>query len=115
MLQGAGRASDARNRLTTVAGSAPGIFAYDGVGRRRAKTVGGTATNFLYDGTNFVQELSSTGAPTANLLTGPGIDETFTRTDAEGSSVPLTDALGSTVALADASGTVETRYTFDPF
>ena len=51
----------------------------------------------------------------ANLLTGLGLDETFTRTDASGASTFLTDALGSTLELADGSGTLKTHYTFEPF
>ena len=61
-----------------------------------------------------MQELSS-GTPTANLLTGLGIDEFFTRTDSVGVRNYLTDALGSSVALADGSGTVQTEYTYEPF
>jgi uncharacterized caspase-like protein len=61
-----------------------------------------------------VQELSG-GTPTANLLTGLGVDEYFTRTDAAGVRNFLTDALGSTVALADGSGTVQTEYGYEPF
>ena len=52
-----------------------------------------------------MQELSG-GTPTANMLTGLGIDEVFSRTDSSGTSSFLTDALGSTLALADNSGTV---------
>ena len=61
-----------------------------------------------------MQELSS-GTPTANLLTGLGIDEFFTRTDSAGVRNYLTDALGSSVALADGSGTIQTEYTYEPF
>jgi hypothetical protein len=38
-------------------------------GRRAIKAIAGTATEFLYDGLNPVQELQS-GTPSANLLTG---------------------------------------------
>jgi RHS repeat-associated protein len=51
----------------------------------------------------------------ANLLTGLGVDEYFTRTDAAGTRGFLTDALGSTVALTDPAGTVQTSYTYEPF
>jgi hypothetical protein len=64
---------------------------------------------------NLVQELTGAGTPTANLLVGLSVDETFTRTDASGTSTLLVDALGSTLELADASGTLQTHYTFDPF
>jgi hypothetical protein len=82
--------------------------------RRRSKTIAGTTTHFLYDGLTPVQELSS-GTPMANLLTGLGIDEYFTRTDSVGVHNYLTDALGSSVTLADGSGTVQTEYTYEPF
>jgi RHS repeat-associated protein len=105
---------NARNQLASLTGPVNGSFAYDGFGRRRAKTVGGTTTQFLYDGLNPAQELAG-GTPTANLLTGLGIDEFFTRTDAAGVRNYLTDALGSSLALTDGSGVVQTEYTYEPF
>jgi RHS repeat-associated protein len=106
---------NARNQLNALSGGISASFQYDGLGRRRAKTVSGSTTNFLYDGMNFVQEQTGGGIPTANLLTGLGLDETFQRTDATGASTPLIDALGSTLELADALGTLQTHYTYDPF
>jgi RHS repeat-associated protein len=103
-----------RDQLASLAGPVNGSFAYDGVGRRRSKTIGGTTTQFLYDGVNPVQELSG-GSPAANLLTGLEIDEFFTRTDAAGVRNYLTDALGSSVALSDGAGTIPTEYTYEPF
>jgi YD repeat-containing protein len=105
---------NARGQLTGL--SRTGLtasFAYDGTGRRRSKTINGTATGYLHNGANPTQELSGT-TPTANLLTG-GIDEYFTRTDSTGQRTFLTDALGSTIALTDASGAVKTSYTYEPF
>jgi RHS repeat-associated protein len=105
---------DTRNQLVGLSGGTAATFGYDGLARRQSKTIGSTTTSFLYDGINLVQELSGS-TPTANLLTGLGVDDTFTRTDASGTSTLLIDALGSALALADASGTVQTQYTFDPF
>jgi RHS repeat-associated protein len=104
-----------RNQLqATSAGSAS--FAYDGLGRRLSKTIGGTTTKFLYDGANGAQEQNSSNTATANLLTGLGIDQTFSRQVVGGAtSSLLTDALGSTIALADANGAVQTSYTYEPF
>jgi RHS repeat-associated protein len=104
---------DARDQLTSLTGPVNASFAYDAIGRRRSKTVGGTTTQFLYDRLNPVQELSG-ATPTANLLTGLGIDEFFTRTDSNGVRNYLTDALASSVALADGAGTIQTEYTYDP-
>jgi len=66
------------------------------------------------NGLNPVQELQA-GAPSANMLTGLGIDEYLQRTDASGASSYLTDALGSTLALANPAGGLATSYTYDPF
>ena len=89
-------------------------FAYDALGQRITKTGSGTTTNFLYDGDQVVQELSG-GTPAANLLTGLGMDDIFSRTDSAGPRYFLTDALGSTVALADANATLQTSYTYEPY
>ncbi len=64
--------------VSTLSGAS---FQYDPLGRRTSKTIGGVTTQFLYDDANVVQELMG-GTPTANLLTGLGVDEVFTRTDA---------------------------------
>src|SRR5205807_4058847 len=89
-------------------------YAYDAFARRRSKTIGAQTTSFLYDGQNVAQELSGS-TPNANLLTGLGLDETYSRTDSTGTKSFLTDALRSTVALADTSGSVTTSYTYEPF
>jgi RHS repeat-associated protein len=104
-----------RNQLTGInlTGFAAS-FTYDSFGRRTGKTVQGTTTNFVYDGLNPVQEKAG-ATVTANLLTGLGIDEFFTRTDGVGSRALLPDALGSTVALGDNTGTLQTQYTYEPF
>jgi len=105
---------NARNQLASLTGPVNASFTYDGLARRRSKTIAGATTQFLYDGLNPVQELAG-GTPTANLLTGLGIDEFFTRTDSIGTRHYSTDALGSTVALSEGSGTTLTEYTYEPF
>ena len=79
---------DARNHLSAISGANAASFVYDPFGRPMSKTIGGTATSFLYDGLNPVQELQS-GTPSANMLTGLGIDEYFQRTDASGASIAI--------------------------
>jgi RHS repeat-associated protein len=103
---------NARDELIALSGGTAATFQYDGVGRRRTKTVGGM-TNFLYDGSTVVQELVG-GSVSANLLAGK-IDEIFQRTDASGTTNFLVDGLGSTVALTDAGGAAQTHYIYDPF
>jgi hypothetical protein len=84
---------DARNHLTAIAGPSSATFAYDPLGRRDLKTINGVSTQFLYDGLNPVQEIQN-GAPSANLLTGLGVDEYFQRTDSAGGHDYLSDILG---------------------
>jgi RHS repeat-associated protein len=105
---------DARDHLSAISGANTASFVYDPFGRRMSKAIGGIATQFLYDGLNPVQELQS-GSPSANLLTGLGIDEYFQHTDSAGARDLLTDMLGSTLALTDATGTIQTSYTYEPF
>jgi hypothetical protein len=64
-----------------------------------------------------VQELDGSNPPnpTANLLTGLGIDEYFTRTDSSGRATLLADALGSIVGLVNSAGSIATGYTYQPF
>jgi len=105
---------DARNHLTAISGGATASFVYDAFGRRVQKTVNGTSTQFLYDGWNPVQEFQG-GTPSANLLTGLGIDQYFQRTDATGPSSYLSDALGSTLALSNSAGGLTASYVYEPF
>jgi RHS repeat-associated protein len=107
---------NARDQLTGLSG--PGLaatFGYDGLRRRRTKTINGARTDFLYDGLNPIQEGILPAAPSANLLTGLGIDEFLTRTDTAGARHLLSDALGSTLALSDSTGALSTEYTYEPF
>jgi YD repeat-containing protein len=102
-----------RNQLVGMSASSAS-FAHDAFGRRRSKTVSGSTTNFLYDGRNAVQELAG-GNPSANLLTGLSLDETFTRTDSGGVRNFLADGVGSTLELGDGSGALQTHYLYEPF
>lgn len=107
---------DARGRMTQIQDGSTTIasFQYDAFNRRTGKTVNGVSRNFLHDDWQIVQELNGS-TPTANLLTGLGVDENFRRT--AGSTVEdfLTDALGSTIALTDASGAIQTSYSYEPY
>ena len=108
---------DARNHLSGISGPTNASFVYDAFGRRSSKTINAGVTQFLYDGWNPVQELNGANppSPTANLLTGPKIDEYFTRADSNGAMNFLSDSPGSTIALANSAGAIATQYTYEPF
>jgi YD repeat-containing protein len=103
---------NARNQLASMNMSAES-FQYDPHGRRVAKTILGTTTNYLYDGVNPVQELAGSTV-TANLVPG-AVDEYFQRTDSSGAASFLTDALGNSMALTNSTGNNLAQYTYDPF
>ncbi len=105
---------DSRNRLRTINGGATASFGYDAFGRRSSATISGSATNFLYDGSNINQELTGASVK-ATMLGGLGFDEIFRRTDASGPRTFLTDGLGSTMTLTDDAGVARTQYRFDPY
>jgi hypothetical protein len=89
-------------------------FVYDGVNRRQSITRSGTTVTSVYDIYSPVQELSG-GSVLANLLTGLGIDERFTRTESGTTSTFLTDLLGSAVSLTNNSGVIQTSYGHDAY
>lgn len=103
---------NARNKLSSMNSSAT-TFQYDPYGRRVAKTVSGTTTNYLYDRANVAQELSG-GSVLSNWLTGR-TDEIFAGTDSTGQANFLRDGLGSTLALTNSSGGNIITYAYEPF
>ena len=107
---------NARNQLMQISqGGAPQLtYSYDALGRRTSKTVqAGTATQYLYDGANTVQETQ--GGAVNPILTGLGIDERFARNDVTGRTYFLTDALNSTIGLTDPTGALRQQYSYDPY
>lgn len=119
---------NARNQLAQIkdaSGAVSATFAYDALGRRRAKTIDGVGSAYVYDGANIVQELTplngangSQPSVKANYLSG-GIDEAFAQWSGSGadaaSATYLTDALGSVIRLTDAVGNRIVDYTYAPY
>jgi RHS repeat-associated protein len=88
-------------------------YSYDALGRRTSKILQGTATQFLYDGANAMQEMQ--GSTINPILVGLGIDERFARNDVTGRTYFLTDQLNSTIALTDPTGAIREQYSYDPY
>jgi RHS repeat-associated protein len=101
---------DERNRLVGMSGSPGGAasFTYDPFGRRVSKTVGGTTTQFQYDGEGVVEEIRP---GIGNVLTNMG----FSRTDSAGEMTFAEDLLGSTLALVSDTGDISSQYSYEPF
>lgn len=82
-------------------------FSYDALGRRTSKTVAGTTTTYLHDGSNPVLVNG------ALMLSGLGLDEYYGRVASGGAVTSLlTDALGSTLALTNSAGTTTAIYSY---
>jgi RHS repeat-associated protein len=106
---------NSRNQLVAmIGGGVSASFGYDSIGRRVSRSLNGVSRSFLYDGRNVIQELNGS-AVVAKLLTGFNVDEIFARTDSSGRFHFATDAMGSTVGLLDGTGSLQTRYTYDPY
>ncbi|MEU0443789.1 RHS repeat-associated core domain-containing protein [Streptomyces sp. NPDC006186] len=105
---------NARGELTglTKAGTASS-FGYAPLGGRIAKTIGGTTSRYLTDGTNPLVEQNGSGTTTATTATS-GLDQFLTRTENGKTQIYLTDALGTVVGLANTDGTLATSYAYDP-
>ncbi|WOB50889.1 hypothetical protein NYR97_05735 [Xanthomonas hydrangeae] len=106
---------DDRDRLSQIqqGGATIASFSYDALGRRTAKTEGGTSMQYLYDGLDTVQETQ--GSTVNPILTGLGLDQRYARNDTGGRTYFLTDQLGSTRLLTNAAGNAVQRYEYDPY
>jgi RHS repeat-associated protein len=110
---------NARGQLVniSVGGVTVGEFRYDALGRRSFKRVRGVATRFLYDGQNYIQELSEGTSPTVKawVQAGTGNDTRFSRTGQQGTLEYLTDAAGSTVGMVNSNGDMAASYSYEPY
>jgi RHS repeat-associated protein len=107
---------DALNRLTqaTQSGQPTQTYVYDDEGRRIQKTVGGTATNYLYSGVNLVAEYAATwGSPVAQYTYGPMIDNIITRITASTTQYFHQDGLNSVMAATNTVGGTDATQRFD--
>ena len=89
-------------------------YQYDAIGRRMAKTFGGSTVKYLHDGANPIQIQDGSGNPTEHLLAG-GVDEWLARTSGAQTQTYVSDALGSVLRLTDATGAKLVDYTYDPY
>ena len=102
-LSGGGRANiwDSQNRLAqTIYNNVTSAFTYGPDGLRRTATAGGVTTQYILDGQNVVQEVTSgpSGSETTAYLWGPRGPEC--RTDANGTRWFVYDGHGNLVAEA---------------
>jgi len=112
-----GHTYNAENRLIqTITPTATLTYGYDPQGRRAHKTVGSTATHYLYSGNQILMETNSSGQLQRRYVYGPGIDEPITMITSSGDHYYYhANHQGSIIALTDASGQVVEKYRYGPF
>ncbi len=93
--------------MASIAGLVSANFIYDASGRRVSKTFNSATTQFLYTGSDIVQEISPSGA---HVLSGLGVS----RVNLGGPTTRLDDESGSAIALTDTAGTIQTQYSYGP-
>ncbi|GAB4512556.1 MAG: hypothetical protein Tsb0026_16580 [Sulfuricaulis sp.] len=108
---------DALDQLTqaTKTGIATEAYVYDPEGRRIQKTVGSTATHYLYNGPDIEAEYASTSwtSSQARYVHGPSWDDPVLRSTSTTSQYYHQDGLGSITAVTDAAGTVTGSARYD--
>ena len=113
---------DYENRLASV--TLPGTsgslnFKYDPFGRRVQKLFTQnsttTTTNYLYDGSNAVEDLDQSGSLIARYAQTQNIDEPLAEQRSGTTSYYEADGLGSVTSLTSSAGAIANTYTYDSF
>ena len=99
---------DYEGRAAGVTGAA--TYQYDYLGRRSAKTVGSSTTNFLYSNKDVIGDR---GSASAEYLFGPGIDEPLAMSRGGQVYYYDVDGLGSVGLVTNAAGAVQNKYLYD--
>ncbi|MFZ3366734.1 MAG: RHS repeat-associated core domain-containing protein [Candidatus Sulfotelmatobacter sp.] len=110
---------DFENRLTqaVVPGTNGGTttFRYDPFGRRIQKSGPLGTTNYLYSGSNVLNELNGSGNFIAAYTLGVGVDDPLAQLTSGTASYYEADGLGSLTSLSNATGSLAKTYTYDSF
>ena len=105
------------NSLNQLASAAlPGgnvSFKYDPFGRRIQKSSAAGTINYLYDGSNVIEEVDSSGTQLARYSQGSGIDQPLSMARGGATSFYQGDGLGSVTSLTNASGLITDTYAYD--
>lgn len=106
---------DFENRLVAVDNGATATYAYDALGRRIRREVGGVVTLFYFDGFREIEERDVAGNVTATYVFGTWIDDILQMKRGGDVYFYHSNSLGSVVALTNAAGEVVERYEYEGF
>jgi RHS repeat-associated protein len=116
---GRGFTWDFENRLVQVV--VPGTnggtttFRYDPFGRRIQKSGPLGTTNYLYDGTDVIEEISNSGGVLARYTQSDATDQPMAMFRGTDMSYPHADGLGTITSLTNTSATTVATYAYDSF
>jgi RHS repeat-associated protein len=110
---------DFENRLTqaVVPGTNGGTttFKYDPFGRRIQKSGPLGTTNYLYDGSNSIEEVDNGGNVVARYARTKNLDEPLGELRSATTSYYQQDGLGSVTSLSNSAGALTKTYTYDNY
>ena len=91
-------------------------FKYDPFGRRIQKSLSAGTVNYLYDGSNSVEEIDAGGALQVRYAQGAGIDKPLAEARRAGTNgFYAQDGLGSVTSLSGSAGALADTYTYNAF
>jgi RHS repeat-associated protein len=110
---------DMENRLVATGGAVASTLSYDPLGRLSQISVGGTTTQFLYDGDALVGEYVN-GSLTRRYVHGNQVDEPWVQYNGSGVATNdrrylFADHQGSIIAHANYAGAVIAKNAYDPY
>lgn len=108
---------DLDSRMNTFASPTVGYpyynysyYSYDSLGRRIAKNVANTTTQYVYDGPNIIAEYNGNGSLVARYTHGPGVDEVLSVKRGGTTSYFQRDGLGSVVQAFSSASNISYKY-----
>jgi RHS repeat-associated protein len=108
---------DIQNRLVAInlPGGSTATYKYDALGRRIEKNVGGTVTQYVYDGLNILLEFDGNDKLQARYTHGLNLDQPMMMERGGAMYFYHSDALGSIAAVTDSTGKAVCGYSYDSF
>jgi RHS repeat-associated protein len=98
-----------------VPGTGTVTFKYDPFGRRIQKSGPLGTTNYLYDGSNLLEEADSSGNVLARYAQGNEIDEPLSELRGSTASYYQQDGINSVSSLSSSGGVLANTYVYDAF
>jgi len=117
-VQGRSFTWDFENRLIQAVNPGVGTttFRYDPFGRRIQKSGPLGTTNYLYDGTNIIEDTDQSGNTVARYCENPNNpDEQLSEQSGSTTDYYAQDSLGSITSLTGTTGSLTNTYTYDSF